>query len=678
MKLFKLSILTLTFFSMAIVNAQFVKDYRREADKYYEKGEWQSAATYYEKFLNDKKGPRKENLDYNPYAVKVIDPKKRNITNPTQPPTEVGLKLIRYRIAECYRKLDNYITAEPWYAKVVETDRESYPLSEYYYAVCLRALAKYNDAETQFSNFINNYKATDDFTKKATAELKNIKFILVQLKSNEQKLVVINKMQDGINTTEHGQNTAPFVHNNILYFTSSRPDTIFTKNQKKVIHHNNLFSLGTGLQPEKTSLPTNKEMHQGIASFSPDGKTIYFTRWAIKGPKVAAIYKSTINHNKVWSDPEKLRDSINVEGFSSQQPSLTSDGKYLLYASDKPGGKGKFDLWYAPIENGVIGASVNFGEPINSDEDEQTPFYHIPSSQLVFATQGRVGMGGFDLFQSKGSFGNSWTEPKNLGYPINSQKDEQYFFGNDDKFLLKNFYISSDRGSNCCLELFTANKLIKKWVSGKVIDSKTGEPVSGVKISVVHNNGNQIPNIITNEKGSYFIETDPYNSLAANTNKEKYEPSTQIITSDFNIDTLIRQDWAITPIPPPPPVITIEKPLIVRFEYDSSTILNEYKESLDSLAAMMARDIEMKVEIGGYTDQKGSEKYNLRLSQKRADAAKKYLIETYAADGNRITTKGYGKCCPIEKEINDDNSDNEAARKINRRLEFKMLKKSDQ
>ena len=665
----------LIFLSCAfVVNAQYIKDYKREADKFYAKEDWQSAAVYYEKFLNDPKGPGKISNDYNPYSVRPVPQKKGTAPKPVIPPETDVINNTKFKIAECYFRLNNFFNAEPWYAKV---DKSKYPLAIYSQAVCLRALARYQDAETEFNNFLSAYKEDDEYSKKANAELANLKFIIVQMKSNEQKLFVVNKMPQGVNTTEHGQNTAPFVSNNNLYFTSSRPDTLLVNKQKKVIHNNNIFSTTNGNTADKFNLPTVSGMHQGSACFTADGKTVYFTRWPISGIKIAAIYQSSLNDKSEWSEAVKLGTDINADGYSSQQPSITADGKYFLYASNKPGGKGKFDIWYATISDGKINPSQNVGEPVNSSDDETTPFYHSPSFQLVFSSQGRVGMGGYDLFVSKGNFSNSWSEPKNLGYPINSQKDEQYFFSNDDKFLLKNFYISSDRGSECCLELYTANKLIKKWVTGKVVNSKTGEPIAGVDLNVANESGVALPATNTDEKGVYFIEADPFNTLSGVAKKSNYEPSNNTITADFNIDTLLVEDWKMIPIPPPPPppppVITEEKPLIVRFDFDSSNILPEYKESLDSLAAMMTREVRMNVEIGGYTDQKGDVKYNLNLSQRRADAAKKYLVNLYGISVDRLTTKGYGKCCPIETETNPDGSDKPEARAINRRLEFKLI-----
>lgn len=677
MKLIKISVLAVVALASQFASAQYVKDYRREADRYYEKGDWSSAALYYEKYLSDKKGPRGNNDDYNPYTVEGTAPKKGTPTKPVVVPKNVSLKLINYRIAECYRHLSNYKSAEPWFAKVVKTDKASYPLSPYYYGVCLRAMGKYEEAEKTFTAFLDEYKTDDTFSKSAKAELANLKFIIAQLKSKEQNLYRVNKMPDNINTTGHGQNTAPFVSNQKLYFTSSRPDTVIVKKAKVAQFQNKLY-VANGNTAERVPFPLAKELHQGAFTFTPDGKTVYFEKWELKDleAKTAAIYSSTLGADGNWSEPVKLAGDVNTEGFASGQPMLTLDGKYLMYTSNKPGGQGGLDLWYAPVENGVVGKSVNFGTPINTASNEKSPFYHAPSKQLVFANEGRVGMGGYDLFSAKGSIGGSWSEPQNLGYPVNSQKNEEYFFNNDDKFLLKNFYISSDRGSDCCLELYSANKLIKKWVNGKVVNAKTGEPLSDVVINITDDKGNKIPTTRTDKDGNYFFESDPYNRLDANANKENFETSAQMITGDFNIDTLVRADWALTPIiPPPPPVITEDKPLIVRFDFNSSTINDEFKVSLDALADMMAKDTTMQVEIGGYTDHLGSETYNLELSQKRADAAKAYMIEKYKTDANRLSAKAYGECCPIEPETDDKGKDNKAARQLNRRLEFKMLKK---
>lgn len=681
MKFKKISLLVAVAFASNISFSQYIKDYRLEADKYYNKGDWQTAASLYEKFLTEKKGPRGNNDDFNPYAVETTIPANSSKNGkPAEVPKKVSIKLINYRIAECYRQLNNFKKAEPWLEKVVSIDKASYPTSQYNYAICLRALQKFEEAEKQMSQFVEGYSSDDVIKKNAVNELANLKFINAQLKSNEQKLYVVNKMPDNINTTEHGSNTAPFVSNNNLYFTSSRVDTVVVGKKKKAKYQNKLFTINNN-QAEKVNFPNPKDFHQGAFTFSADGKTTYFSRWELNDleAKTAKIYKSTQNADGSWTEPEKVIGDINVDGYISKQPMLTLDGKQLMYASNKPGGQGGFDIWVAPIEGDKIGTSKNIGTPVNTADNEITPFYHAPSKQLVFANEGRVGLGGYDLFSAKGDFENGFAEPKNLGYPVNSQKNDEYFFNNDDKFLLKNFYISSDRASECCLELFSANKVIKKWIKGKVVDSKTGAPLSDVVINITDEKGNKVPTTRTDKNGIYFFESNPYDYLNANANKENYETSATRITGDFNIDTLVRADWSLTPIPPPPPppIITEEKPLIVRFEFNKSEITKEFESYLDTLAAMMARDVDMRVEIGGHSDQIGTEKYNLVLSEKRANAAKAYMVEKYKTDAERLTTKGYGKCCPIEQEKDENGKDKPESRKLNRRLEFKLMKKGE-
>jgi outer membrane protein OmpA-like peptidoglycan-associated protein len=137
------------------------------------------------------------------------------------------------------------------------------------------------------------------------------------------------------------------------------------------------------------------------------------------------------------------------------------DGKTLLFASDKPGGSGGFDLWYAVLDaNGKPEKVVNLGSTINTPSDEQAPFYHEASGTLVFSCNGRVGMGGFDFFYSKGTI-DAWGEPVNFGYPVNSIKDDIYFTSQGSaKNMLENVLLSSDRSAECCLELFTLKKKI--------------------------------------------------------------------------------------------------------------------------------------------------------------------------------------------------------------------------
>lgn len=206
-------------------------------------------------------------------------------------------------------------------------------------------------------------------------------------------------------------------------------------------------------------IPQGAGIHQGVASLSPGGSTLFLTRWSIVGgKKTSAIYTSK-KLDSGWSTPVLMDSLVNTRGYNAQQPFVMPDGKTLLFASDKPGGSGGFDLWYAVLDtNGKPEKVMNLGNTINTINDEQAPFYHEASGTLVFSCNGRVGMGGFDFFYSKGTIG-AWGEPVNFGYPVNSIKDDIYFTSPDSgKNILENVWLSSDRSAECCLELFTLSK----------------------------------------------------------------------------------------------------------------------------------------------------------------------------------------------------------------------------
>lgn len=654
-----------------VATAQFVPDYKRNADRFYAQGDYYSAAIYYEKYLNSKKAKDTTTL-YNPYAVKQSNNTKT--TAPAAKPAKgVSVSEIMHRIAEGYKSVNDYKNAETWYNQVAAKDKANYPLSEFNLGVCQRANAKYAEAEASFTSFLSSYTNDDSYSQQAKVELANLKFLIAQKAGKEKDLFKVNKTAISVNQSQCGS-YAPFVQNGMLYFTSTSKDTNEAK-VKNAPYLNNIY-ISNENETLRLNLPSFENGDQGTASFTPNGNTIFFTRRKKEnGNYVYGIYKSSKNLNGVWSEPEKLGTDINPDGYVSKQPNVTKDGKYLLFASNMPGGQGKFDIWYASLDaNGNVGKPSNFGTAVNSKEDEEAPYYHNPSMQIVFASKGRIGMGGFDLYTAKGTIGESFTTPNNIGYPVNTEKDDIYFYSNDDKYLLRNFYMSSDRES-VCLEMYSASKIIKKFLGGKAVDSKTLQPLSGVTVDIVNEQGKTIGNSITDADGKFIYETDPYTSYKAVAKKEDYKSFTDAGNmNDFNADVQILEDWKLEAIEKPVVVDTPPpaKPLIVRFEFDKFEIEDEYKPSLDSLAALLKREPRLTVEIGGFTDEKGSERYNLKLSSKRANAGKNYLIKNYGIEASRLTTKGYGKCCPIEKETNEDGTDNEAARKINRRLEFKI------
>ena len=185
-----------------------------------------------------------------------------------------------------------------------------------------------------------------------------------------------------------------------LVFTATR--AALDERSKTTEYNNALYTTaqhsgGFG-EAQKLAVAGINNTHQGVASFTADGKKMFFTGWNTQadGKKSFAIYSSEQTAN-VWSPAVLVAGSINVEGADARQPHITADGNYLLFSSNRPGGQGGFDIWYAPLKDGKFGKAMNIGAAINTKEDDGAPFYFAAGNTLVFASKGRVGMGGFDF-----------------------------------------------------------------------------------------------------------------------------------------------------------------------------------------------------------------------------------------------------------------------------------------
>ncbi|MVT09947.1 OmpA family protein [Chitinophaga tropicalis] len=446
-------ILTAALVSVTVISkAQFAYDYLKAADFYYKKADYSSATQYYEKYLA---GSRTivSHAVYKPYTAVQASKKSQAAVSTEQQAI--------YRLAESYRLLNDYSKAVPWYAEAMEFDKSAYPLAAYHYAVALRALSRHELAEKAFNYFLEFYTTQDTYRETAHRELQNLRFILSQLHRPDLSLYTVEKAPATLNT--EGANYAPvWQGDSVLLFTSTRPDNSAPKNH---IYTNRIygaaFNNGTPDSIRRFLLPQPKETEQGVIALSPDGNTLFLTRWSITDGKKRSVIYSSRKTGESWSEPVLLDTIVNVAGYSAQQPFVTPDGKQLLYASDRPGGQGGFDLWVAELNaEGTPFFTKNLGPVLNTAWNEQAPYYHAASGVLVFSTDGRVGMGGYDFFYSKDSAG-AWTTPENFGYPVNSVKDDIYFSSRGSKEnILETVWLSSDREATCCLELFSLRKTV--------------------------------------------------------------------------------------------------------------------------------------------------------------------------------------------------------------------------
>lgn len=647
--------------------AQFTYNYLKAADQYYSKADYNSAATYYEKYLGSRNKTIKPDT-YKPYAA-VSVPKNKTVKVSSEQEAV-------YKLAESYRNLHNYGKAAPHYESVMELDKTNFPLASYYYAVSLRALAKYEEAAQAFRNFLNSYTTNDKFTEAAKRELQNLEFITAQLSKKDLSQYDVTKAPAALNTT--GASYAPLWSNGSnLIFTSTRPDSSFQKNHTYI---NRLYTAdyeaGQVSNIRLLRLDQPEGLHQGAACLSPDGQLLFLTRWHIDhGKKISFIYTARKNGDG-WNDPVPMDVMVNTAGNNTQQPYLLGDGKTLLYASDRADGYGGFDLWYATLdESGKPLQTANLGEVINTAGNEQAPFYHAATGTLIFSADNRIGMGGYDFFASKGNVG-SWKAPVNMGYPVNSVKDDIYFTSrSNNKNLLDDVLLGTDRAAECCLELFFVHKNRPlKQLSGIVVSCDNQTPLAGAAINIIDTVNNKVVfTHTTGADGSYAFTVPDFLPLKAIANANGYTTNSEQITVPLNDET----EAMTVPVLCLVKLTTPEAPVVlenVYYDFSKATLQEASFASLDKLADLLTANPDMHIELSAHTDSKGKAALNQRLSEARAKSCVDYLVSK-GIDPSRLTYIGYGATQPIAPNTLEDGSDNPEGRQKNRRTAFTIIKK---
>lgn len=646
----------LTIVCALMAQAQVANDYLLAADKYFSAGDYFSAAQYYEKYLGDKGKGNK--AGFNPYEVSAGSNKKA-------PKSASSKEQVIYNLAESYRQLHYHEKALPYYE---QANKQQFPLAAYQHAATLKALGRYEEAATAFQSFTTAYTTKDIYTAAAERELKSLEYIKEQLQRKDLKRYTVEKAAS-INA-EGGTYAPAWLNNETLLFTSTRPDASDKNKPNTNRIYQAAYSNGTAGAIIKTSVPQGKDIQQGVVAVTPTGNTLFLTRWEIaKGKKIAAIYSSTKTGDN-WSEPLAVT-TLNVPGSNSQQPTVTPDGKHLLFSSDRPGGNGGFDIWVAELSDGTVGTATNLGAAVNTQWDEQAPAYHAASNSFVFSSNGRVGMGGFDFYYSNGAI-TSLSEPKNFGYPVNSIKDDIYFVSKGSATnILENVLFSSDRDAACCLELFALNKVkLPKQITGRVLACDSKQPLGGVAVIITDANNKTVAQKTTDAAGNYSFTMAEFEALKATASQKGYFAGNINFAgpADAEEEVFAPQDICLNIIPEE--AIRLAN---VYYDYNKATLQPESYPSLDTLVSLLNENPSILIELAAHTDSKGTDEYNQNLSQARAKSVVDYLISK-GIDKGRLLPKGYGETLPVAENENEDGTDNPDGRQQNRRTEFKVIK----
>lgn len=649
----KLILTTFILFFVIAAHAQLDVSNKTLGDNSFKNKDYYAAAYYYKKATENIQPTQEKAL---PYRSQL----KGKATSKDASKAE-----IYYMLAESYRMYQNYLEAEPWYYKVTTENLESkYPLARLWYGVCLRADQHFDEASKQLKQFLNGYNGDTQYTNLAKKELHNCEFAKEQYEY--PALIEAVKMKGVWNAD--GSNYSLTKRDEKYVFTSSR----MIKGDKK--HLNRIYTIKGEDQvvPDMITFKKDekkKDLEYGTPSMNPGGDRMYFSRWYKDGNKtIYGIYLSELKNGE-WGTPVKLNGNVNVDGYKSIQPFITGNGKRMFFVSNKPGGQGGDDIWVSNLDdNGLPVNSTNLGRTINTAFDEEAPYFDESSKRLVYSSKGFTGLGGFDFFESTDNI-TSWSEAKNMGYPMNSAKDDIYYF--PDRNDKRKFYISSDRESDCCLDLFEINDK-RHELSGIVLDCETNKPLDSAKVSFIDSLTQNVLKeeiVGTNGKYSFSVKTTrPYNLKLEKkgyfTKVVSIPPSGQMVG-----DTLVNADLCLQPF-------QVNKPIVIQnvlYDFNSATLREESKTVLNGIVKILKDNPKIKIELASHTDSIGSDAYNMKLSQDRAQSCVDYIIQNGIEEA-RIFAKGYGKSKPVAPNSLPNGKDNPDGRQLNRRTEFTVLK----
>lgn len=423
----------------------------------------------------------------------------------------------------------------------------------------------------------------------------------------------------------------------------------------------------TGWIPRKPlGPPINTRQNEGAQSLSANGSMMYFTACnRPDGMGRCDIYRS-YRQNPGWTSPEDIGPLIDSKYWEAQ-PSISADGKTLYFVSNRPGGFGKMDIWYSQFKNGHWQLPVNAGDRVNTEGNEMSPFIHNDNQTFYFSSDGHPGFGGFDLFISRRQQDNSWSEPKNLGYPINTYGDEIGMIVNTEG---NTAYFSSDREKGKGKDIYSfklypeARPRFVTYMKGKIYDAITKRPLQAHIILINLEDNKTAMDIESGRNGNFLVCIPTNHDYALNVSKDGY-----LFYSDhFPLKVLheIAHPY-IKDVPLHP--ILVGQTMVLRnifFAFDSYKLKPESISELEQLRTFLIKNTKLKVEIGGHTDNKGSNQYNQELSAQRARVVYQYLID-HGIEKNRLSYKGYGETQP------EQTNETDSGRAANRRTEIKVI-----
>ncbi len=568
-------------------------------------------------------------------------------------------------LGDIYKAKSDYVEAANNYKKVRAFDSRRYQYLDFKIAGCLHKAYRFKEAKKYISNYLNKVDASSISYYPAYLLQSNIDFAL-KLNKNKSS-VEVERLSDSVNTIFDEYLPSITVDGGVLIFTRAYPNygrrvEDFFLSEKD---ESGGFKKANYLEG-----PFNTTENEGAQCTSADGNFLIFTACNRTDGYGSCDLYSSYKINGVWTQPTNLGENINSPYWETQ-PAISPDGNTLYFVSNRAGGIGGMDLWKSTKStSGEWYRPVNMGSQLNTSEDEMSPFIHWDAETLYFGSKGWQGVGGFDLFVSKKIDQNSWSQPKNVGFPINTPFDDNSLMVEQDGKTA--YFVSEhivDHKINLDIYTYQLEEQVKAnpvaYLKGFVKDSKG--TLANAKVSIYDLSSDTLYYESTTDEmeGSFFVCMRLGKEYAVHIEKQGhffYSENLQLANT-LSINSKVERDFMLKTISTGEHIV-LEN---IFFEFDSSVLDGKSQREVGKIYRFLSNNKAIIVEIGGHTDNVGERAYNSKLSFQRAMSVKKALLNM-GIGTDRIKVKGYGESMPFMS------NDSEVNRNWNRRTELKIIK----
>ncbi len=567
--------------------------------------------------------------------------------------------------AEMLTELNDYEAAISSYAEVIRLDPSFYRTAFYNIGRLEVLTGQYQDAKAHLQTFLSEPVKSKKLMQKTEKNLKICEFALKAIK-NPVPFSPVN-LGKQVNTQYDEYWPSVTADNHTLVITRLQPMQIAGRKKSVENFYVSTWDNAGWTKAIKLEPPVNTDRNEGAQSLSADGHFMFYTACnRPEGRGSCDIYLSSRLKGN-WSFPENLESPVNTSSWEAQ-PSVSSDGRTLYFVSNRPGGIGKMDIWKAVLDDkGKWENPVNLGDDINTPENEMSPFIHKDNHTLYFSSDGWVGMGGYDLFVSRLSRDSVWSEPENLGYPINTWSDEIGMVVTADGS--KAFFSSAiDDSTGKDIYEFDLYQNIRpdpvSYIKGKVFDSESKVPLMATFELIDLESGKTSIRAFSDNSGEFLVCLPTDRNYALNVSKKSY----LFYSDNFALKGIKQISEPYYLDIPLHPVKTGESGVLrnIFFRFDSYELEKKSVVELGKLVRFMETNPGVRIEIQGFTDNMGTPDYNLELSQKRVREVYLYLIN-HGIDKTRLSYKGFGE----EQAVASNETSEGRAR--NRRIEFVIV-----